>query len=64
MRIIKGTSETNLAKFKPADKGFEKENFLKFVDDFLKNKAQQYFKSGPLPPETKDAIKVIYFLFY
>jgi hypothetical protein len=64
MRIIKGTAETNLIKFRPKEKGFDKENFIKFFNDFSQNKAEQYFKSELIPLETKDAIKVAIFIIF
>lgn len=63
MRIIQGTNEVKIAKYRPNSNSYEKEKILLFVQNYFDNKAERYYKSQSIPPETKDPIKVIYFCF-
>ena len=58
MRIIQGTNENNLTKHKPSIDAIDKENLLKFVNEYFNGKAIKYYRTESIPVDSKEPIKV------
>lgn len=57
IRIVQFKNQ-NLDKFKMNEE-FNKENLVKFVEDFHNGKLEKYFKSEPVPETNDDGVKIV-----